>query len=358
MLKQNDKAYIFLSSLDLSYKKFSDVLSHFSSASDVLDAIDKEDSFLKEIFGEKFDEICHLLNDFSFQTFENYCEKTNMHFVTIEDDDYPEKLLQLDQPPLILYYKGDLSLTNSPCIAMVGTRKPTYYGQDVTQKFAKELTEEGFTIVSGLALGVDKISHETCLKEEGKTIAVLGNGFEHMYPAMNASLAKQIEKSGLLITEYYPSFKATSYSFPARNRIIAGLSQGVLITEAGEKSGALYTKDFALELGRDVFCVPGNINNINCAGTNNIIKSGHGACVTCVQDILTVYGIEKTKKKDKKIQLNFDEKRIFEYLSKGEQSFDDLQIYTNLSVQTLNTYLTTMQIRGIIKKLPGNYYAI
>lgn len=358
MLKQNDKAYIFLSSLDLSYKKFSDVVSHFSNIGDFFSALDRGDSFLKDQFGEKFNDICNTYSNFSFQTFEDYCKTTNTKFVTIEDENYPEKLLHLDQPPLILYYRGDYSLVFTPCIAIVGTRKPSYYGQDVTQKFARGLSEEGFTVVSGLAIGVDKISHESCLYAKGKTIAVLGNGFENMYPAMNVNLAKQIEKEGLLITEYYPSFKATSYSFPARNRIIAALSQGVLLTEAGEKSGALYTKDFALELGRDVFSIPANINNINGKGTNNIIKEGHGACVTCVEDILSIYGIEKTKRKEKKIQLNFDEKLIYEFLQKGEQNFDDIQIYTKLSVQILNTYLTTMQIRGIIKKLPGNYYAI
>ena len=358
MITNKDKTYIFLSSLDLSYKKFSDIVSHYSCVDEVLHAIDSAESFIVQEFDQKFDTIQKMLNDFSFQTFEDYLKTNNVGYVTIEDDKYPQKLLELDQPPFILYYKGNLELVNTPCIAMVGTRKPSFYGQDVTEKFAKGLTENGFTIVSGLAVGVDKISHETCLKYGGNTIAVLGNGFEHMYPAMNINLSKDIAQKGLLLTEYYPSFKATSYSFPARNRIIAGLSKGVLVTEAGEKSGALYTKDFALELGRDVFSIPGNVNNINSKGTNNIIKSGHGACVTCVEDILDSYGMTAKNKKEKKIQLNFDEQRIYDYLTVGERNFDDLQIYTNLSVQNLNTCLTTMQIRGIIKKLPGNYYSV
>ena len=242
-------------------------------------------------------------------------------------------------------------------MAIVGTRNPTFYGKDITQKFAKDLTDAGFTIVSGLSTGVDKISHETALDNNAKTIAVLGNGFEKMYPAININLSKEIALKGLLITEYYPTYQARSYSFPARNRIIAALSDGVLITEAAQKSGSLYTKDFALELGVEVFSVPGNVTSLKSVGTNNIIKFGHAQCVTSANDILNHYGIKKKEIKTK-IQLNFDEQIIYNYLQSGDKSFDELQIYTNLSVQSLNTCLTTMQIRGIIKKLPGNYYSI
>ena len=358
MISFNDKAYIFLSSLELAYKKFSDIVSHYSQAGEVIQALqDGGDLFLKEEFHNNFEKYKKALSDFSFENLENYFQKNNVNYITIEHENYPAKLLQLDQPPLILYYKGDINLINTKCISIVGTRKPSFYGKDVTAKFAKELSQAGFTVVSGLAMGVDKVAHESTLKENGKTIAVLGNGFERMYPAMNVNLAKEIADKGLIITEYYPTFNACAYSFPARNRIIAALSCGVLITEAANKSGSLYTKDFALELGKDVFCVPGNINNINSEATNNIIKNGHGACVTCTDDILSVYGIKLEKKKEIKIQLNFDEQKIFDFLKTGEKSFDDLQIYTNLSVQNLNTYLTTLQISGIIKKLPGNMYS-
>lgn len=357
MIQDDDKTFIFLSALELSYKKMSDIISHFERPSDFFDAFLNEQDFLVKEFGALYGEYRAKYNDFSFDTFEKYLIKNNVHYVTIQSQFYPSKLLNLNQPPLILYYKGDFSLIDSKCLAIVGTRNPTFYGKDITQKFAKDLTDAGFTIVSGLSTGVDKISHETALDNNAKTIAVLGNGFEKMYPAININLSKEIALKGLLITEYYPTYQARSYSFPARNRIIAALSDGVLITEAAQKSGSLYTKDFALELGVEVFSVPGNVTSLKSVGTNNIIKFGHAQCVTSANDILNHYGIKKKEIKTK-IQLNFDEQIIYNYLQSGDKSFDELQIYTNLSVQSLNTCLTTMQIRGIIKKLPGNYYSI
>ncbi len=358
MISLNDRAYIFLSALELSYKKMSDIISHYERAGDFFDDFLNNSSFLVEEFGSNFKKYKEKYEKFSFETFEKYLTNNNVGYITIQSDNYPPSLLNLQQPPLILYYKGDLSLANSKGIAIVGTRNPSFYGKDITYKFAKGLSEAGFTIVSGLSTGVDKISHETALKANGKTIAVLGNGLEKMYPAINYNLSKEIAQKGLLITEYYPTYTARSYSFPARNRIIAALSRGVLITEAAQKSGSLYTKDYALELGLDVFSVPGNITSLNSVGSNNIIKFGHAQCVTCVEDILNSYGINKIEKKQEKIQLNFDEQIIYNSLKLGEKSFDELQYYTNLSVQTLNTCLTTMQIRGIIKKLPGNYYSV
>lgn len=358
MLSLNDKAYIFMSAIELSHKKICDILSHYQVAEDFIYAIQNDDSFLIELFGKEYENYKNRFINFSFDTLEKYFINKKVGFVTIENENYPQNLLKLDQPPHILYYKGDFSIINTRCLAMVGTRNPSFYGKDITQKFAADLVNNGFTIVSGLSTGVDKISHETALKNNGLTIAVLGNGFEKMYPACNINLSNEIAQKGLLITEYYPLYKARNYSFPARNRIIAALSQGVLITEAAEKSGSLYTKNFALELGLEVFSVPGNITSKKSAGTNNIIKYGHGACVTCIDDILDVFGIEQKKIKKEKIQLNFDEQRIYNYLSDGEKSFDEIQIYTEFSVQSLNTYLTTLQIRGIIKKLPGNYYSV
>lgn len=357
MLSLNDKSYIFMSALELSYKKCSDILSHYENASQFIVGLENDDNFLKQCFEKNYDKYKQRYNNFSFETLEKYFVSKNVKFVTIEDENYPKNLLRLDQPPHILYYKGNLDLVNSKCFAIVGTRNPSYYGRDITLKFAKELSEAGFTIVSGLSTGVDKISHETALKYSN-TIAVLGNGFEKMYPASNINLAKEIAEKGLLITEYYPSYQARSYSFPARNRIIAGLSSGVLITEAAQKSGSLYTKDYALDMGIDVFSVPGNITSPKSAGTNNIIRYGHADCVTCTQDILDRYGMKQKSKKEEKIQLSFDEKKIYDYLIDGEKSFDEIQMFTNLSVQNLNTYLTTLQIRGIIKKLPGNSYSV
>ena len=343
--------------MEVSYKKAEIILSMYSDYNLLSKDIKNGRKELYEIFGKNFDKVKEKQNVFNFDVLEKYFERKNITILTLVNDDYPEKLRYIDQPPLVLYAKGDLSLLKSDSIAIVGARVPSFYGKDVTSLFSKKLAENGLTIISGLAMGVDKIAHESCLEVGGKTIAVLGNGFEHMYPALNVQLANQIEKNGLLITEFYPTFKATSYSFPARNRIIAGLSKAVLLTEASEKSGSLYTRDFALEYGKEVFVVPGNITSSKSAGTNATIKAGQGQCVTSPEDILKILNIEFSVKKQKTFELSIDEQIIVNCLSDGEKSFDYLQEKTKLLPKTLNYCLTTMQIREIIKKLPGNLYS-
>ena len=358
MISQNDRAYIFFSYMELTVKRCNEIVSHFDCAGDALSALYNGDDFLAEILGNDYSKYRQKLSEFSFETLEQYFFKKHVGYITIESEIYPKQLHELDEPPYILYYIGDISLLNTKGIAIVGSRMPTYYGREVTEDFARELVKAGFTILSGLSTGVDKIAHETALKENGKTIAVLGNGFQKMYPKCNISLAREIAKKGLLVTEYYPTYQARNYSFPMRNRIIAGLSTAVLLTEAAKKSGALHTKNYALDLGIDVFSIPGNINSLKSEGTNNIIKFGHAQMVTSPNDILEQYGIKVNKTKKQKIELSFDENKIYNFLKDGEKNFDDIQYHTNISVQNLNTYLTTMQIRGIIKKLPGNHYTV
>ena len=357
MISQNDKTYIFFSAMELTVKRCHEIVEHYKSDK-TLDAILNGDKFIVDYLGEDYDKFRQKLINFSFETLEKYLNNKHVGYFTIESEIYPEQLKQLDEPPYILYYIGDVSLISTKCLAIVGSRTPTYYGREVTENFARQLVKNGFTIVSGLSTGVDKIAHETALNECGKTIAVLGNGFQNMYPKSNINLAREIAQKGLLLTEYYPTFQARNYSFPMRNRIIAGLSKGVLITEAAKKSGSLHTKNFALDLGIDVFSVPGNITSPKSEGSNNIIKYGHAQMVTTPNDILEQYGIKPQKVEKQKIELNFDENKIYNVLKDGEKSFDEIQCQTGILVQTLNTCLTTMQIRGIIKKLPGNYYAI
>ncbi len=358
MIDLEDKAYLFFSAMELTVKRCCEIVSHYNNASSALTALYNGENFWAEFLKEDYQKYKDRLENFSFDTLEKYLEKKHVGYITITHSNYPQKLKRLDEPPYIIYYIGDVTLLEKQCFAIVGSRAPTYYGREITELFSKELAKGGFTIVSGLSTGVDKIAHETTLKVKGKTIAVLGNGFQKMYPKSNIGLAREIAQNGLLITEYYPTFQARNYSFPQRNRIIAALCDGVLLTEAAKKSGALHTKNYALDIGIDVFSVPGNITSAKSEGTNNIIKFGHAQLVTSPNDILQQYGMRTTKTKKAKIELNFDENKIYNYLKDGEKSFDDIQMHTAISVQSLNTCLTTMQIRGIIKKLPGNYYAI
>ncbi len=286
-------------------------------------------------------------------------ESKNIIPITKNNENYPKSLLQIGDPPEILYCKGDISLLNSENnIAIVGTRRPSNYGREITEKLARELTASGFNIVSGLADGVDTISHKGCLKEGGKTIAVVAGGLEYIYPALNKKLSEEIAKSGLIVTEKPPKYKAQTYDFPIRNRIIAGLAKGVLITEAGLKSGTMHTKDYAIEYGKELFVVPGNITNEQSEGCNHILKQLPSNMVLSVNDILDAFNKPKYKVVPKNVQLNLDEAMIFNLLKNGELTFDEILLKTQLDGNSLLKTLTLLSFRGIIKKLAGNTYSL
>lgn len=197
--------------------------------------------------------------------------------ICIESDDYPEQLRNIYDPPMKLFVLGNKQLLKQKGVAIVGSRDATEYGKKVALEFSKNLSENGINIISGLAFGIDTYAHLGTLKQnnEGKTIAVLGSGLDEIYPKQNIELAKKIiQLGGCIITEYRIGTKPEKLNFPQRNRIISGLSKGVMVVEASERSGSLITADFALEQGREVFAVPGNILNKTAVGTNNLIKQG------------------------------------------------------------------------------------
>ena len=215
-----------------------------------------------------------------------YMEREKINIITVADKEYPEKLKQINDCPMYLYVKGNLDLLNKKSIAMVGSRKCTSYGKIVAKNISNKLAKNNFVVVSGLAKGIDTFSHIVALENEKSTIAVLGSSIDNIYPNENINLAKKIiEKNGLIMSEYVIGSKPERLNFPARNRIISGISDGVLVIEAREKSGALITVDFALEQGKEIFAVPGNINNVYSKGSNQIIKEG-AKLVNCVEDIL------------------------------------------------------------------------
>ncbi len=204
--------------------------------------------------------------------------------ITFNDPSYPQALKYTVDPPAVLYCLGRLK-PDELCVAVVGSRKATWYGLDMSKKLSYELARHGVTIVSGMARGVDSKAHFGALEAGGRTIAVLGCGVDIVYPKENRSLMEEICKKGAVISEYLPGTEPIPFNFPARNRIISGLSQGVIIVEASEKSGSLITADYALEQGKDVFAVPGNINSTNSSGTNRLIREG-ARIITCAGDIL------------------------------------------------------------------------
>ena len=216
-----------------------------------------------------------------------YMEKNHIEIVSINEKEYPENLKQIYDPPISLYIRGNKEILNQKNMAIVGCRNCSEYGKKATKYFAYQLAKDKFNIVSGLARGVDSYAHLATLCAKGKTIAVLGNGLDQIYPKENISLANEILKNGgAIISEYPLGTKPEKMNFPARNRIISGMSNGVIVVEAKEKSGSLITADFALEQGREVYAVPGNINSVNSVGTNFLIKQG-AKIVTHYSDIDT-----------------------------------------------------------------------
>lgn len=306
---------------------------------------------------ENAEKVIEKANDGLLQNYLDSLEEKGVEIVTRESEFFPQKLLRVESAPYYLFCKGNLDLLQKPCVSIVGTRTPTNYGRIVTEKFAGELSEAGVVIVSGLAYGVDGIAHRKALDTKGKTIAVLGGGFEHIYPSVHTNLAREIAEVGLLVSEYSPSYLPSKFTFPQRNRIVAGLSDGVLITEAGEKSGTLITKDFAIDSGITVYAVPGNITSDASKGTNSIIATMQGVCTLSAKDILKDLGITETKKR-KIVQLSIEEEKIVGLLTNGEKDIEFLSENVDFDIKKLNSLLTTLEIKSIIKKMPGGFYAL
>ncbi len=220
---------------------------------------------------------------------QNKMKEEKIELITLQDEAYPENLKHLYDKPISLYVQGDKSILNEFSLAMIGCRENSTYGRKVATAIGKGLAKRNIITISGLARGIDSISHRATIEENGKTIAVIGSGIDCIYPEENTKLAQEIvEKGGAIVSEYPPETKAERMNFPARNRIISALSSGVIVIEAKKKSGTMSTVDFALEQGKMVFAIPGNITNPNAEGTNELIKQG-AKCVTCMQDIMEEY---------------------------------------------------------------------
>jgi DNA processing protein len=272
----------------------------------------------------------------------------------------PDILHAIPHPPEKLYITGvdTADITNRPRVAIVGARKVTPYGKNVTTKLAGELAAQGIVIVSGLALGVDTLAHTAALEAGGLTVAVLPTGLDNIYPRSHRQLAKRIEKQGILLTEYPPGTRSFPGNFVARNRLVSGLSDAVLIIEAAEKSGTLHTARFAIEQGRKVLAVPGNITSPMSAGTNQLIKAG-AIPATCTTDILDVLGIlpgEKERKRPTSPEPN--EQAILDLLYGGVTDGTALLLGSKLNPQIFSQTLTMLEISGSIKSLGNNQWTL
>lgn len=294
---------------------------------------------------------------------DKYIEKYQIVFVTQNDKDYPERFKNIYNPPVTFFAKGDLSLMHRDLtIGIIGSRNASPGGMNKAEKFARILGESGFTIVSGLAAGIDGKSHQGALDTVGSTIAVMGTGINRCYPAENKHLYHNILEKGLIITEFFLDEKPLPYHFPLRNRLISGLSEGVLVVEAGEKSGALITAGHALEQGKNVYAIPGEITMYQSAGSNRLLKEG-AKLVTDLCDILEdfVYIKEQKKKKypvSSDREVSPEEAYLLKMIRQGYNEIETLVHASELTPQQLNALLSEMELEDLVRIEFGKIYLL
>ena len=288
-------------------------------------------------------------------------QSLGVEVLTWEDKGYPPRLKEIDQPPPVLYVRGSLVAEDEWAVAIIGTRRVTAYGRQVAEDIATTLAHSGVTIVSGLARGVDSIAHQAALNAGGRTLAVLGNGVDIVYPPENRRLADQIIEHGALVSDYALGTQPDGLNFPPRNRIISGLSMAVIIVEAGMTSGALITATFAAEQGRDVFAVPGNINAPQSQGTNRLIRDGAQPLLN-PQDVLEALNLTMvTEHRAVRVALPSDpvEARLYQLLSHEPKHVDEIRSQANMPIETVSSTLAMMELKGMVRQVGGmNYVAV
>lgn len=321
----------------------------------------KEADLINKGFNQgQINEIINTVKNTDFNKNDDLLKKYNIEYVTLIDKEYPEILKEIPDPPGVLFYKGDMKLFKTYCLAVVGSRSYSKYGEMVNRKIVDILAKSGITIVSGLALGIDTLAHESALDMGGKTIAVLGNGLDTIYPTTNIRLAdKIIQNNGLIITEYPVGIPAFKSNFPLRNRIIAGLSLGTLVIEAAEDSGSLITARASIEYNREVFAVPGSIFNDQSKGPNKLIKMG-ARLVESAEDILVELNLGNMKNSQivqEIIPDNEDEAKVLNILEKPI-AVDSIIKETKLAPTLVNTTLIMLEMKGKIRNLGGTIYVL
>ncbi|MBW9310744.1 DNA-processing protein DprA [Fusobacterium polymorphum] len=277
------------------------------------------------------------------------------NYFTIEDDVYPQCLKEISNPPLKLYYKGNLDLLKDErLIAVVGTRNPSSYGKLCCEYMVKKMTSANITIVSGFAKGIDSIAHKTSLLTGGKTIAVIASGLDIVYPASNLSLYREIEEKGLILSEYEAGVKPFKFNFPQRNRIIAGLSKGIIVVESKDRGGSLITADLALEFNRDVYAVPGDVFSEYSKGCNNLIRDSKAKSLSNINELLDDYS---WKIEEKNINNKYTQNQLLILNSlSSEKNLDNILMETKIEQTEILAELMTLEIMGVIKSIAGGRY--
>nr|WP_041356035.1 DNA-processing protein DprA [Melioribacter roseus] len=291
----------------------------------------------------------------------NLMHKLNGKVVTYWDEEYPELLRNIYYPPLILYIAGNFDSSDKYGVAIVGTRKPTNYGIQQAEKFASELVKKGIIIISGLARGIDSYAHRAAINSGGRTIAVIGSGVDVIYPPENARLFKQITEQGAIVSEFEPGTKPDAQNFPRRNRIISGLSLGVLIIETRQNGGAMQTAAYALDQNREIFALPGNVNSPQSEGPNLLIQKGEAKLVITADDVLDELGSKlgpekKIGKKNEHVSLSLFEEKIIEALGNEALHIDIIADKAAMNTSECLVHLLSLEFKGLVKQLPGKIF--
>ncbi len=288
-----------------------------------------------------------------------------MQVIDINNENYPDTLRDIKNPPPKLYALGDINLLSNESIAIIGSRKCTEYGRKQGKKFAYNLSKQGLVIVSGMAIGIDTAAHKGALEADGKTIAVLGCGFNNIFPKENITLFEDIlNKGGLIITEYEPDICSAADNFRKRNRIISGLSIGVLVIEAAQKSGTGITVNYARKQNKPIFCIPNSLENPKGEGTNRLLKRD-GILVTNVNDILEYYNKSKVKQisieeieNKKQIQVKPEYEKVYKIIKEGPIHINKISKESGINISELNSLLLMMELEGLITNKAGSNYEV
>jgi DNA processing protein len=339
--------------------RFKALLDHFGTAETAWNASPAELAAvgLGVKIVERFTDI---RRDVDLVRFSDQIDRQGIVILTWNDESYPPHLKEIDQPPPVLYVRGEITMEDHWSVAIVGTRQVTAYGRQVSEDLASTLAANGVTVVSGLARGVDALAHSAALRAGGRTLAVLGSGVDKIYPSEHRSMAEKIIAQGALISDYAPGTPPESTNFPPRNRIISGLSMATVVVEAGETSGALITAEFALEQGREVFAIPGNIYAPQSKGTNRLIANGAQPLLS-PQDVLEALDLTRNVERRavrKAVPSDAVEAALLEALGSEPLHVDDLRAQTGLPIEKVSAALTMMELKGMVRQVGGMNYVM
>lgn len=359
MDRTNMKSWLRLSKLELAPKRAAALVERFGSPEAVFSATEAELRSVEGLTGRSLEKLLSPEPSDLGRSLDILQEK-NIRLISFQDKDYPANLLQTIDPPIALFVRGELKEPDKFSIAIVGSRKASIYGKGMAERIAKDLSNRSLSVISGGARGIDAAAHKGALSMGGRTIAVLGCGIDICYPSEHKELFDRIAENGAVISEFSPGTPPEGWRFPARNRIISGLSMGVLVIQAPASSGALITARYAQEQGRDIFVLPGNVDDIRNEGCHALIRDG-ATLVESADQILEDLGIHTEE--NLKPQLTFafesltdEERKLVELLSLQSKHMDQIIQETKLPASQVSGMLTMLEMKGIVKRVPGNAY--